>query len=330
MAIHRHLKTGGLYSVLGMAEILVSGPLRDHMICTLLRNRATGALRIVAAPTNPEDVSPRFSLAGPVMIQTAKTLRECNYLLVYSNTATSQQYARPLAEFNDGRFAPRWEPNDDKPMKAVTTTQIKAKLIVDTMLTDLLVQVFENDAGAEKQFLDYAPKAYEFVQRELQSMFPPGGIITPTEVREAKERPITMNPALGAPYGAHRFAVGDPVKKIGGDYTFEGIVRAVFAKRSGEVRFVVEDDRGVLHVYSAKNLAPAILPFFSGDEMMKDREKAKAEFMRKLAVLTHEYGIAIDGCGCCGSPSLEDVSATLKPGMDYTHDQYFDIKWSGK
>ncbi len=51
-----------------------------------------------------------------------------------------------------------------------------------------------------------------------------------------------------------RFEVGDLVEKIGGDYTFVGNVRSVFTKNSGAVRYVVEDDRGVLHVYSRKNL----------------------------------------------------------------------------
>lgn len=48
--------------------------------------------------------------------------------------------------------------------------------------------------------------------------------------------------------------VGDHVRKIGGDYTFEGLIVARFMKKSGQIRFVVEDDRGVLHIYSAKNL----------------------------------------------------------------------------
>lgn len=46
---------------------------------------------------------------------------------------------------------------------------------------------------------------------------------------------------------------GDRVEKVVGDYTFVGVV-AKFTKLSGAVRFVVEDDRGVLHVYSEKNL----------------------------------------------------------------------------
>ena len=48
--------------------------------------------------------------------------------------------------------------------------------------------------------------------------------------------------------------VNDKVKKIGGDYTFEGTIVAKFNKISGIIRYVVEDDRGVLHVYSEKCL----------------------------------------------------------------------------
>lgn len=54
------------------------------------------------------------------------------------------------------------------------------------------------------------------------------------------------------------FKVGDKVEKVGGDYTFQGIVVSAFKKLSGLVRFVVEDDRGTLHVYSEKNLKPRV------------------------------------------------------------------------
>jgi hypothetical protein len=50
------------------------------------------------------------------------------------------------------------------------------------------------------------------------------------------------------------FQLNDLVSKVGGDYTFDGTVVAVFTKLSGVVRLVVEDDRGVLHVYSEQNL----------------------------------------------------------------------------
>lgn len=51
-----------------------------------------------------------------------------------------------------------------------------------------------------------------------------------------------------------QFKTGDLVSKVGGDYSFDGTVVAVFTKLSGAIRLVVEDDRGVLHVYSEKNL----------------------------------------------------------------------------
>ena len=50
------------------------------------------------------------------------------------------------------------------------------------------------------------------------------------------------------------FKVNDKVSKVGGDYTFDGTVVSIFPKLSGAIRVVVEDDRGVLHVYSEKNL----------------------------------------------------------------------------
>lgn len=54
--------------------------------------------------------------------------------------------------------------------------------------------------------------------------------------------------------GFGELTIGAHVEKVGGDYTFAGWIVSVFHKRSGVIRYVVEDDRGVLHVYSRKNL----------------------------------------------------------------------------
>lgn len=53
------------------------------------------------------------------------------------------------------------------------------------------------------------------------------------------------------------FQPGDRVSKVGGDYRFDGIVVAAFLKTSKQRRYVVEDDRGILHIYSDKNLTHA-------------------------------------------------------------------------
>lgn len=50
------------------------------------------------------------------------------------------------------------------------------------------------------------------------------------------------------------FTVGDVVIKDGGDYVFKGIVVAAFSKLSGSMRYVVENEAGILHIFSAKQL----------------------------------------------------------------------------
>jgi hypothetical protein len=54
-----------------------------------------------------------------------------------------------------------------------------------------------------------------------------------------------------------RFKLGDPVQRPhGSDYRFPGTVVAVFRKLSGEVRYVVEDDRGTLFIQSDRTIEP--------------------------------------------------------------------------
>lgn len=50
------------------------------------------------------------------------------------------------------------------------------------------------------------------------------------------------------------FAVGDRVHKPEGDYRFSGFVQAVLRKRSGAVRYVVENSDGILHIFSEPQL----------------------------------------------------------------------------
>lgn len=46
----------------------------------------------------------------------------------------------------------------------------------------------------------------------------------------------------------------DEVEKVTGDYSFVGVIVADFKKLDGARRLAVEDDRGVVHIYSEKNL----------------------------------------------------------------------------
>lgn len=43
-------------------------------------------------------------------------------------------------------------------------------------------------------------------------------------------------------------------------------------------------------------------------ETMKEYNEREQEFLKELTDLSHKYKILISGCGCCGSPALEDFS----------------------
>ena len=59
------------------------------------------------------------------------------------------------------------------------------------------------------------------------------------------------------PYGP-----GTRVEKTEGDYGFSGEILLAFEKRSGHVRWLVEDDRGLVLIWNARQItAAAVEPF---------------------------------------------------------------------
>lgn len=59
------------------------------------------------------------------------------------------------------------------------------------------------------------------------------------------------------------YAVGELVEKRTGDYEFPGVVVGIIDKYkrdlsgpSGVLRYVVQDERGALHIFNASQLAP--------------------------------------------------------------------------
>lgn len=51
-----------------------------------------------------------------------------------------------------------------------------------------------------------------------------------------------------------QLVVGDRVIKTGGDYVFQGYIVSVFRKVKGQIRYVVENDDGILHIFSPTQL----------------------------------------------------------------------------
>ena len=62
---------------------------------------------------------------------------------------------------------------------------------------------------------------------------------------------------------------------------------------------------------------------------VKTMEERKKEFMIGLEKLTRETGIIINGCGCCGSPSLDEASdAELHdPEAGYGYGYAGEVAW---
>lgn len=56
----------------------------------------------------------------------------------------------------------------------------------------------------------------------------------------------------------YKFDVYDAVAKMSGDYIFEGHVVARFQKKSGALRYVVEDGRGLLFIFNEAALEAAV------------------------------------------------------------------------
>lgn len=48
--------------------------------------------------------------------------------------------------------------------------------------------------------------------------------------------------------------VGDQVQRVNSDYRFIGTVVSKFTKTTGQTRYVVEDDRGVLFIWRLDNM----------------------------------------------------------------------------
>ena len=70
-----------------------------------------------------------------------------------------------------------------------------------------------------------------------------------------KEEAMAAYEKAVAELGLGKFHRGQRVVKAGGDYTFRGVVVAVFEKLSGKVRYVVEHADGMLHIFSESQLA---------------------------------------------------------------------------
>lgn len=57
----------------------------------------------------------------------------------------------------------------------------------------------------------------------------------------------------------------------------------------------------------------------------------QAAFLKELAALSFKHKIIIEGCGCCGSPRLENRPADMKEGVYESFDNDGqNVTWRGE
>lgn len=55
-------------------------------------------------------------------------------------------------------------------------------------------------------------------------------------------------------------------------------------------------------------------------------EKKLNKFLKELSELSQKYGIYISGCGCCGSPFLEELDEN-EVAKYFDNDDSRELKW---
>ena len=81
-------------------------------------------------------------------------------------------------------------------------------------------------------------------------------ILTQTELRAIRDAEFQRGFLRGRSTSAEdiKFKLGDSVQRYGGDYSFRGEITSVVFKRSGELRYTVENDDGMIFILNEDNL----------------------------------------------------------------------------
>ena len=103
--------------------------------------------------------------------------------------------------------------------------------------------------------VDFNPDSWEYDRNG--GCESPNSSATPKQVAKHIQKFVSFlrkqeNNRLKAKMGD--IGIGDKVRRVNSDYEFVGTVVSVFTKTTGLVRYVVEDERGVLFIWNRKNM----------------------------------------------------------------------------
>jgi len=54
------------------------------------------------------------------------------------------------------------------------------------------------------------------------------------------------------------------------------------------------------------------------------------DFLTELTVLSNKYGVKIEGCGCCGSPTLTQIKPEMMNGSYKIDKENENLRWIAK
>lgn len=60
----------------------------------------------------------------------------------------------------------------------------------------------------------------------------------------------------GSKLQGFKYWIGQPFQKIGGDYRFSGVIVARFRKENGLIRYVGENEDGLLFIFNEDAISP--------------------------------------------------------------------------
>lgn len=169
MTTYRHKKRGTLYRTMGTAEIYCGETvLMEGAVIRVYRDKSG---QLVLLPINFEHpiLYEPLTEVGFAQLQTSNPVKDRDLIVIYHAVADGALWARPQAEFNDGRF----ETVPDEPQKTGKKrperfVRADAENMATTILNDMLVHIFENDAEIDRLFDRYKPSLTNYLRRKME------------------------------------------------------------------------------------------------------------------------------------------------------------------
>lgn len=174
------------------------------------------------------------------------------YLTWFAHAAEESDCLMRLINLFDAQDQARWN----------TRALIAGKDLRSALSPETEQSLIASFFGADGTLVGLPPAVQEALRRRedeayragWQAGFTEGTGKAATATPESSVR-VALPPE--APIRIDGYGVGDHVEVVGGDHSFAGTIVAAFPKLWGAARFVVEDERGVLHIYGVKNFRTA-------------------------------------------------------------------------